>query len=109
MENKVLFISLYRALDCLYDEEPNDELGNFLSGMNPYLFKDGESADPAIYAEFEEYMNNRQISLDEATEDDGYEVAYNYLKDCTKFSNWLKKISIEEWKDVVKIVKKEIE
>jgi len=45
---------MFYALDAIYDENPNDELGNYLSGLNPFLFDDEGSADPAEYEEFKE-------------------------------------------------------
>ncbi len=48
MTRKNIYIAMYRALDCLYDESPNEELGEYLSEANPYLFKDMQSDDPAI-------------------------------------------------------------
>ena len=48
------FVYMFYALDAIYDENPNDELGNYLSGLNPFLFDDEGSADPAEYEEFKE-------------------------------------------------------
>lgn len=30
------FVYMFYALDAIYDENPNDELGNYLSGLNPF-------------------------------------------------------------------------
>ena len=51
-DKKNVFIAMYRALDCLFDETQREDLGNYLSEANPYLFTDRKSADPAVYAGF---------------------------------------------------------
>jgi len=52
------FIYMFYALDAIYDESPSDELGDYLSGLNPFWFNDEGSADPAEYEEFKEsYIN----------------------------------------------------
>lgn len=53
------FVYMFYALDAIYDESPNEELGNYLSGLNPFLFDDEGSADPAEYEEFKQaYMSH---------------------------------------------------
>ena len=47
-----LFCLLFLFLDEEWDETHNEELGDFLSGMNPFLFDDIGSADTATYDEF---------------------------------------------------------
>ncbi len=49
-----VFVLMFDALDAMYDEEPNEILGNYLSGLNPFLFDDEGSADPAEYEEFKQ-------------------------------------------------------
>lgn len=59
---------MFRALDCLYDEEPADELGEFLGDANPYLFEDHSSADPALEDEFNkfaaDYLSDRNLNME---------------------------------------------
>ena len=47
-----VFVYMFYALDAEYDENPNEILGDYLSGLNPFLFKEECSADPAEFEEF---------------------------------------------------------
>ena len=47
-----LFCLIFYALDALWDKSKSDELGNYLSNANPFLFKDIGSANPEIYESF---------------------------------------------------------
>ena len=47
-----LFCIIFLFLDEEWDICHDEELGNFLSGMNPFLFDDIGSADSATYNEF---------------------------------------------------------
>lgn len=58
MENtscRKAFLAAYHFLDDLYSRFPYSNLGLICSEMNPYLFKDGMSADPAAWKDFCEY------------------------------------------------------
>lgn len=48
----VAYIAMYRALYCRQEETKNIELSEYLDFVNPYVFKDRKSADPAYYAEY---------------------------------------------------------
>lgn len=48
------FIAMYYALDAAYDAIGDEQLRRYLSDANPFLFKGEGSADPAVYAEFEQ-------------------------------------------------------
>ena len=47
-----LYSMIFYALDAQWEESENQELGDFLSRANPFLFADEGSADPAVYADF---------------------------------------------------------
>jgi len=72
------FVFMFYALDAIYDENPNEELGNYLSGLNPFLFDDEGSADPAEYEGFrkayENYFGDRAVDAS-----DIYEFCKEYL------------------------------
>ena len=72
------FVYMFYALDAIYDENPNDELGNYLSGLNPFLFDDESSADPAEYEEFKEAYAE-QFGDKEPTTSEIYEFCRGYL------------------------------
>lgn len=55
MDNKFsqyAFLTLFKLLDKAYDESKNRSLGSLLGSMNPDLFEESISADPAVYEDF---------------------------------------------------------
>ena len=68
-----LFTMIFYALDHEWDNNHKQELGDFLSSMNPFLFKDEGSADPAVYAEFCSVINGQ------VTEENSYDLAMEYI------------------------------
>ena len=92
-----LFSLLYFALDAQYDEQKtkDEELGQFLSEINPFLWKEESSADPAYFVEFQQFMKDKQIG-----DDYGYALALEYLmteKFYEGIPQYFSKISKEEW------------
>ncbi len=53
MRAYTIFVQFFYALDYIFDKTNSKELGNYLSGANPFLFKGENSADPSIYDQFE--------------------------------------------------------
>ena len=96
-----IYIAMYRALDCLYDEHPNNELGEFLSEANPYMFKDRHAADPAIQKDFDEFVYEDMESVE------AYECVKRYLTNKTSFCDIFSDITLEEWVELCDIVDKE--
>ncbi|MGI6216887.1 MAG: hypothetical protein ACOYIK_04670 [Coriobacteriales bacterium] len=47
------FVAVFYALDAAYDESKDEEIGKYLSDANPFLFNDRDSADPAIFEEYQ--------------------------------------------------------
>jgi len=78
MNKKLVFIAMHRALDCLYDETKREDLGNYLSEANPYIFTDRESADPAICADFCDYLSEKS-SQDDFSPEESYLLVRQYL------------------------------
>ena len=69
-----LFSMIFIALDADWDDTHNEELGQFLSNINPFLFKENTSAVPSYYIEFEEIIGNKKISLDNS-----FDLAKKYI------------------------------
>ena len=108
MTKKLLFIAMYRALDCLYDENPREDLGNYLSEANPYLFTDHNSADPAVFAGFSDYFDSHYNS-DNVKIGEGYKFVRKYLSSkhlsyYGDFTQIFDGISLEEWSDLCKLI-----
>lgn len=49
---KQSYNTLFSILDKYYDETKNNSLGALLGSMNPELFCDSNSADPAVFEDF---------------------------------------------------------
>ena len=101
-----IYIALFRALDCLYREHPNNTLRFFLSNANPYLLKDRCSADPSYLSDFLSYM--KQHGTDERLSfQDAFLKVREYLKDNTAFSTRFDDISLSEWEALCAIINEE--
>lgn len=99
MDSYKLYKVLFYALDSVWDNTKNEELGNCLSGMNPFLFKDVGSADSAYYSSFKEKFDAKFQSS--CTIEEGYEFCRDYIKDlnndalieafnCKTLEDWIK-------------------
>ena len=55
------FCLIYYALDSVWNNSRNENLGEFLSECNPFLWKSLDSADPAMFAEFCELFPQKEI------------------------------------------------
>ncbi len=70
-----LFTMIFYALDLYYEENPTDELGEFLGAMSPFTFKEVDSADSAIYSDFCEKIKEPKIAVEKSRD-----MAIVYLK-----------------------------
>ena len=101
MKKYKAFVYMFYAMDKSYSDNPNEKLGNYLSGLNPFLFEEEGSADPAEYEEFKKrytiYFKNKNQTTEEI---------YNFCK--TYLSQNAPKIALAafektekaEWVDV---------
>ena len=111
MTKKIVFIAMYRALDCLFDETQREDLGNYLSEANPYLFTDRKSADPAVYAGFSNCYD-KYFTDDDITSEKSYSFVRKYLlsEHLSYYGNFaplFDDISLEEWTELCSIIKGE--
>lgn len=108
MTKKLLFIAMYRTLDCLYDETQREDLRNYLSEANPYLFTDRKSADPAVFAAFSHYFDSLYTN-DDVSVEEAYSFVRQYLNSehlsyYGNFAQIFDDISLEEWTELCGIV-----
>ncbi len=75
-----LYSMIFYVLDAAWDESQNQELGEFLSAANPFLFRDTGSADPSVYADFCSKVP-KTVSID-----DSYSIAEEYVESLGKAS-----------------------
>ncbi len=101
MTKDQIYIAMFRAMDCLYDEAPDEELGKYLSEANPYLFKDRQAADPAIEQEFYEFIDKDMDSAE------AYNRVKEYLSMKTNFVTIFSDITLEEWKNLCDMIVEE--
>ena len=69
-----LFCMIFYALDAIWDETQDEELGNYLSSANPFMFEDIGSAVPEVFDTFCSYVDS-DVKLE-----DSHSVAKNYVK-----------------------------
>lgn len=72
------FKMLYYTLDNIWDESKDENLGEFCSNMNPFLWKGEGSADPALYSHFKKQFEEK------FKDTCSYEEAYNFSKEFLK-------------------------
>lgn len=89
-----LFVMIYYALDAYYEENISEEINNFLSDMCPFTFADEGSADPAIYAEFCNFIKVEEIEIENSFELAGKYIEWINLLYVTTGFEWVAK---EEW------------
>ena len=71
-----LFTMIYFALDAYYEQDIEDSsINTVLNDMNPFVWSDESSADPAMYRAFLHYLNGREIQLENSLS-----IAMDYLK-----------------------------
>ena len=109
MKRKYLHIAMYRAMDCIYDEQeqPSEELLQFVSDANPYIWEDRTTSDPAIQSDFDKSMDRQNIGT-EVDKTIAYYAVKNFLVEQNpEFAKLFEDISIDEWKDLCDIVTEE--
>ena len=73
------YLALFHLLDDLYSRYPYNNLALICSEMNPYLFQDNMSADPAAWEDFSKYYEEAKESY--STDFDiGYYTSIRFLR-----------------------------
>lgn len=93
-----LYCMIFYVLDAEWDETKDPQLGEFLSGANPFLFADINSADPTVYAKFSESVSD-SISVGES-----YKTASQYIASLGNHavSKAFSSVDEKEWIECVK-------
>lgn len=104
MNLQILYIAIYRALECLQKETGNEEMLSYMADANPYIFMDRKSADPAVYSEFNDWVNASGIDVDK---NNSYEIAKSYIAEKTDYISYFEAISVEEWNELIDIIAEE--
>ena len=94
MNRHDIFVMMYFTLETYWEDNKTDTLGNLCSELNPFLFKDRKSADPAYWTIFCKKYTDKQYSTSE-----GYTIAKEYVKslDNAEATKAMEHISLELW------------
>lgn len=94
-----LFTMVFHTLNHSWELNRTESVGNFLSEMNPFLWDDIGSADPAIYDEFSKFIKTDSISID-----DSYTIASKYIESLKneEITKAFSCIAEKEWKAAVR-------
>lgn len=89
-----LFTMIYFWLDTFYENTTDDSIVNQLSDMNPFLWEDLTSADPAVYSEYCSFIAGRDITMRNSLD-----LAREYVKtiDNAWMTDAFENIDPEEW------------
>ena len=92
-----LYCMIFYVLDSAWDEKHSEELTDFLSAANPFLYTDIGSADPSIYIHFCETV------ADDITIEGSYETALLYIESLGNkaVSEAFNTVDKEEWTECV--------
>lgn len=93
------FVLMYYALDSAYQDSPNEELLDYISDLNPFIWADEGSADPAEYEEFKAAFQ-KYGTIDAY----GYVFVKSYInRNCSDaIKNAFSSISKSAWKRAMK-------
>ena len=88
------YVLLNYVLDSICDENRGGDLSLFLSDANPFLFKGLDSADPAVYDDFEAICKEHKNDLG-----NGYKIAKDFVnKKCPQcVKDAFSDVTEEEW------------
>ncbi len=89
-----LFCLIYFALDSEWDKTQNEELGNYLSDANPFLFTDIGSAVSDCYTSFCDFIGKKQV-----TTENSFNIAKSYVESLNSksVSSAFECISEDDW------------
>ena len=108
-----ILLALYRLLEDEFRSDSSRSEGyiGYLSGLDPYLWTDGNTADPACYADFMEITENVPES-DSISAEAAYAIAEDYLtelcsrekadgNDISEVLTVLRSCDADRWSDIV--------
>ena len=108
MTRRYIMIAMYQAMDCMYDEHPSEELLDFVTELNPYIWTSRTSADPAVEIEFNEFIDENFGRQSEFDQNQAYDIVKKYLENLNPaFAVIFSNITIEEWNNLCKIVEED--
>lgn len=102
-ENRA-FIALYNIVDRFYKEDKNEFILVLADDMCPYIFADGMSADPAAYADFNDYLNFYCAQTNQKDVVSAHKASIRFLEMYRdefdfKIDNYIEKLTFELYKE----------
>lgn len=97
MNDFELFTLIYYSLDAYYGRDIEDTyINSVVSDMNPFIFDDIGSADPAVYDEYKGFIDGKEITLENSLG-----IAREYLRtiDYADVTPALERMTEERWID----------
>lgn len=104
MTNFELFTLMYIILDKENEKQgkSNELLADYVSDLNPFIWKTEDSADPAYFSEFNDFMMDKKIH-----DDFGYSLIAQFIKTNDEYYSSLEKYFLMTSKDdFIKTAKK---
>ncbi len=104
MTNFELFTLMYIILNKESERQgkTNKLLADYVSDLNPFIWKTEDSADPAYFSEFNDFMKNKKIG-----DDFGYSLIAEFINTNDEYYSSLEKYFLMTSKDdFLKIAKK---
>lgn len=91
-----LFTLIYFVLDAYYEDEvkKDEKLNILLCDMNPFVWGDLNSADPAVYKHFCEFVGEQKITIENSL---GIAKKYISTIDYVDVSEAFSEMTDEEW------------
>ena len=90
-----LFTLIYFALEAYYGKGTKDSVINsFLSDMCPFTFEDIGSADPVVYEDYLEFIDGKEITMENSLD-----IAREYVRtiDLVDVAPALAEMTEEKW------------
>lgn len=114
MKKYEILVAIYKYLEFQYNlnKYRTEEYIYYLSNIDPFIWNDEGTADPAYYEEFTE-LYNKYFEVNECSIKEGYEFAQKYLDEHNKIEheqygsnideviNVFAKCSLEDWEKIV--------
>lgn len=86
---RCVYLAIFYTLNDAWNKDHDETLGFYLSNANPYLWQEGGSADPAVWAVFERTFKAR-FPEGCGSAEDAHAFALTYLLDIAdEHSDWV--------------------
>ena len=94
-----ILLCIYKYLEERFDKNSSEEYLFYLSNLNPYVWGDGSTADPAYFESFM-YIIKSFFKKDKCSLEDGLQYAKMYLKEYNRFEHEKFNSNIDEAEQV---------